>query len=394
MHILKYLLIYVVCLFPLSTQAQFSSKFEYGVRGGLNYSTIGSRIEKYTGSGHYSLGIFFSYAPKKHLYFAAEPVFTRSGFKERQTDSRYTYSHFDLNMNLYYSPWKNDNDVTFILGLRPSNLLNFNAETLNNGTYVKTTNPANKNQNNQLDFGLNFGVNVKLSAVASFELGYHWSLTNQTDNSQLNGRNSLIESTLKINAVDVKKLLDANQTTAKAQIQNYQQGVLLVMLQSLSEKELAKFNNADREYAINELRLRNLKVMSDFKKHYTFTPVYFFIDSNANRVMLGDFTNLFLNDKLIPDTTLKLSSNKPYFVAGFSQDLYAYNDRICYGLFIYDNQLNQLGKPFTVPSQMFSLYADGDPVNYFRVKRINFTNMPFDRMIKKFNSRMIRYAEF
>ena len=83
-----------------------------------------------------------------------------------------------------------------------------------------------------------------------------------------------------------------------------------------------------------------------------------------------------------------------FMVASFCNDLYNYSDRISYGLFIYDNKMNQMGKPYTIPGQMFGLYTDGDPQNYFKTKRINYTNMPFDRMIRKFNSRMIRYAEF
>jgi hypothetical protein len=61
---------------------------------------------------------------------------------------------------------------------------------------------------------------------------------------------------------------------------------------------------------------------------------------------------------------------------------------------VYDSKLNQLGKPFTLPAQMFGLYSDGDPANYFKTRKQNYTTMPFDRMVKKLNSRLIRYAEF
>lgn len=383
-----------MCMLPGILYGQIAQRFDYGVRGTLNLNTIGTRIGKYNGGGYYSLGTFASYKALPYCAVAFEPTYSVSGFREKQKDNRYVYQHIDLNMNAYLSPF-NDEALRIYLGLRPAYLLNFKAETLTNGSYVKTEATENKNKSGQWDFGLNAGVSVQLSQVVTIELGYMWSATDQTNNQQIKGRNNLLELGLKINAVDLKRILDTKEQTVKQQVQNYRKGSLLVMLPTLSAKELARFKNeADRNFAVNELRIRNLKVINEFIKHYTFTPVYFFLDTNANRVSMGNLDGIFVDHSMTPAPTLKPTDTTNYFVASFCNDISNYNQRVSFGLFVYDAKMNQLSKPFNVPSQMFGLYTDGDPANYFRTRRQNYVNMPFDRMIRKFNSRMIRYAEF
>jgi hypothetical protein len=396
MKLFRKILTLVTCSLMLNySQAQVSPKFNFGVRGTLNFSTIGTQVAKYNGGSYYSAGVFGTYKVYKGITLAAEPTFTMSSFKERQADNQFTYSHLDFNLNSYFSLLKDDDVLKFYLGIRPGILLNFRSETLLNGNYVKSDLAANKNSNNQIDFGINTGFAIQLSPVVSFELGYLWSLSNQTDNSQIKGRNSLIEATIKLNAVDLKKLLDSKEVTIKAQVQQLRKGALLVMLPTVTEKELAKYSlEGDKQFVINELRLRNHRVITEFSKHFTFTPVYFFLDSSASKVSMGQVNGVFINKNQDPDTTIVLPTPNNYFIASFCSDLYGYSQRISYGLFVYDSKLNQLGKPFTVPAQMFGLYSDGDPANYFKTRKQNYTTMPFDRMVKKLNSRLIRSAEF
>ncbi|TAE78350.1 MAG: hypothetical protein EAY81_12045, partial [Bacteroidetes bacterium] len=164
---------------------------------------------------------------------------------------------------------------------------------------------------------------------------------------------------------------------------------------TLTEKDLARFTNSgDRAFAVNELKLRNLRVMREFRKHYTFTPVFFFFDTEVDKVIANAFDGVFLNDNMEPDNSIKLENPANFFVASFCNDLSNYTQRISYGLFVYDDKMIQLEKPFNVPGQVFGLYTSGDPVNYFRTKRQSYINMPFEKMIKKFSARMTRYAEF
>ncbi len=388
----KIYIITFLLFIAINTNAQ--SSFEYGVRATLNMSTIGTQYGKYNGSGFYSLGAFGSKKVNHLITFAFEPTYSITGFKEKQNDNRYTLQHLDFNINTYFSMF-GDDALRFFLGIRPGYLLGLRSETIKEGSYVKADAINNTNKSGQLDLGINAGLSVQLSQVVNFELGYTYGATNNNDNTQIDGRTSTLEMTLKLNAVDLRRLLDNKEVTLKEQIQQYQKGVLFVMLPTLSEKDLAKYKiDGDKNYAVNELRVRNLKVISEFKRHYSFTPIYFFADSNVNQIVMGSWGNIFLNSNLELDSSIIAPQTTNFLVASFCNDLFAYSDRISYGLFVYDNKMNQLGKPYTIPGQMFGLFTDGDPQNYFKTRRINYTTMPFDRMIRKFNSRMIRYAEF
>lgn len=373
--------------------AQISPKIDFGVRGSLNFCTIGNNVGKYNGGGEYSLGMFAAYNYKSNLKVAIEPTYTQYTFRERQIDAQYSYSYVDINLNHYFGLF-GDDALQFYIGLRPGLLLQFNGEQIKNGTYESFEVVNNKNKSNQLDLGINAGVTVKLSPVVSFELGYMYSATDQTDNSQIKGRPSVIEASLKLHAVDLRKYLDNRDVATRTQLQELHKGSLLVMLPTLSDKELNKLNDADKTFALNEIRIRNLKVIQEFKRYFTFAPVYFFMDSSANKVSLGSIDGIFVNNNLESDTSIKINTPGNYFIASFCNDLYGYNQRINYGLFVYNAKMEQLGKPYTVPGQMFGLFTDGDPVNYFRTKRLNFVNMPYDKMIKKLSGRLTRYAEF
>lgn len=393
--ILNQLRIYILTILLLVVaNSMAQSKFDYGVRATLNMSTIGTQYGKYNGSGFYSLGAFGSRKMTNVITLAVEPTYSITGFKEKQNDSRYTLQHLDVNLNTYFSLF-GDDALRLFLGIRPGYLLSAKSETIKDGSYVKADVTNNTNKSNQVDLGINAGLSVQLSQVVNFELGYTYGATNNNNNNLIQGRTSTIEMTLKLNAVDLKRLLDNREITLKEQIQQYQKGILFVMLPTLSEKDLAKYKiDGDRNYAVNELRVRNLKVISEFKRHYSFTPIYFFADSNVNQIVMGNWGNIFLNSNLEIDSSIMAPQTNNFMVASFCNDLFAYSDRISYGLFVYDNKMNQLGKPYTIPGQMFGLFTDGDPQNYFKTRRINYTNMPFDRMIRKFNSRMTRYAEF
>lgn len=384
----------IIILLFVVTNTKAQSLFDYGVRASLNMSTIGTQYGKYNGSGFYSIGAFGSKKMTNVITLAVEPTYSITGFKEKQNDNRYTLHHLDFNLNSYFSLF-GDDALRLFLGVRPGYLLSAKSETIKDGGYVKADALNNTNKSGQIDLGINAGLSVQLSQVVNFELGYTYGATNNNDNTLIQGRTSTIEMTLKLNAVDLKRLLDNREVTLKEQIQQYQKGILFVMLPTLSEKDLSKYTiDGDRSYAVNELRVRNLKVINEFKRHYSFTPIYFFADSNVNQIVMGNWGSIFLNSNLEIDSSITAPPTTNFMVASFCNDLFAYSDKISYGLFVYDNKMNQLGKPYTIPGQMFGLFTDGDPQNYFKTRRINYTTMPFDRMIRKFNSRMTRYAEF
>jgi opacity protein-like surface antigen len=389
----KYFYLFFLFLMPVSALfAQLDARFEYGIKGTLNYTTIGSQYSKYTGSGQYGLGVFGTYRLTPAINLAFEPMITINSFRETQSDNRYRYDYFDANLNGYFNLFGND-ALRLFLGVRPGFLLSYRSEVFKDGAYEKAENQQNKNKKGQIDVGVNAGLSLRVSPVINFEVGYMWSPGNETNFSQVKGRPSAIEVSLKINAVDLKNMIDRKEETTVQKIRHYHTGALLVMLPTLSEKELFKYKSeSDKEFVINELRMRNMRVIIEFQKHYTFTPVYFFMDTSVNKVISGNINGIFVNANMQPDTSIMPATPENYFVASFCSDLSNYNQKVSYGLFVYDNKMTQLDKPFNIPGQLFGLFTEGDPANYFRYRKQNYVNMPFDRMIKKFNARMIRYS--
>lgn len=386
---------YLLVLLLLASTFVFAQREQlgYGVKSNLNFSTVKAQYDKYLGVGKFSGGVFLQYAISSTITLAFEPTYTSSAIREKQTDNRYTFGHIDLNLNSYYNLFRSD-AVYFYFGLRPAMLLSPKSESLVNGNYVRTELAEFKNKKGNVDLGVNAGISIRLSPVVSFDLGYYWSATNNTDNNQVSGRPSLVEVGLKLNAVDIKNMYDQKLITTKQKVQRYKEGSLLIMLPTYTQKELAKLNEADKQFAINELNLRNTKVVAEFKKHYQFTPVYFFFDVDVNNILSGAIKGNLLNENMLPDSNITIANPANFFVASFCNDISAYSDRLSYGLFVYDEKMVQLEKPFNVPSQMFGLFTEGDPANYFKSKRQSYINMPFDRVIRKFNSRMNRYADF
>lgn len=377
------------------TTRENTHKVDFGLKTTLNFTKVKSQYDKYLGIAKYSLAGFINYRFDRATSLSFEPTFTASGLREKQSDNRYSFSHLDLSINGHYKAFRSD-DISFYFGIRPALLLNTKSEVFVAGDYVKSDIPGFKNdESGTIDLGVNIGMAVRLSKVVSFEAGYCWSATNQTNADRVKGRPSLVEISLKINAVDIKNIIDNKATSIHEKVKRYQKGALLVMLPTLTEKDLARFTNSgDRAFAVNELKLRNLRVMREFRKHYTFTPVFFFFDTEVDKVIANAFDGVFLNDNMEPDNSIKLENPANFFVASFCNDLSNYTQRISYGLFVYDDKMIQLEKPFNVPGQVFGLYTSGDPVNYFRTKRQSYINMPFEKMIKKFSARMTRYAEF
>lgn len=392
---LTVLSICLCCLMLKQANAQLilnDLKWEYGVKTSLNFNTIGASYGTYNGAGMWGAGLFIQTRIFPQVDLSIEPGFLNTGMRQKQSDTRYRTRHIELPLIVKVDPW-DDDAVFFFGGIRPTYLLGYSSEIFTNGAYKKIDLAENKNKQGQFDLGIMFGSTIRLSPVVSIDFSYTYSLTNYTNSSEIAGMPSLIEATLKINAVDLKEALDSKNEAIKTQINNFKQGALLVMLPTISKKETLKYKSEeDLFYALNELKIRNTRVVNEFNRYYNFNKLYFFYDTTAYRIASGNTEGIFLNNQLLPDSSINIASLKNTLVASFCNDISNYSQRFGFGLFVYDINMTQLGKPYNVPSQMFSLFAEGDPINYFKTRKVNYTNLPFDRVIKKFNGRLFRYS--
>ncbi|WP_027420085.1 hypothetical protein [Crocinitomix catalasitica] len=139
----------------------------------------------------------------------------------------------------------------------------------------------------------------------------------------------------------------------------------------------------------------NKKIVEAFQNNFDFCPTYFFFSDYSSSIRKGDFNNVeFLNEKLLPDTTILLS-NRSFLIAEFGrieQDTAKYFDGYYYtsgdnglerktsyyggpnmrfgALVIKNDQFMQLRRPFPYYVRTFdSLPIKRSPKNV--VKRMN-----------------------
>lgn len=425
------ILIFMCCL---STYAQNSSKYRFGLRGSFNYSTIGSSYGQYSGSGEYGIGFFATRALSPRFIASVEPSFTVNSFRQTQADNRYKYTYADLGLNMFYDLF-NSEAIYIYLGLRPGYLVNYRSEIFRAGSYIADNNAVIKNKDGQIDMGINAGVSVKLSRIINIDLGYMWSATNATTATQAEGRPSFLEVSLKLNAIDLKNVMDQKEQDVKEQVKTYKRGALLVMLQTYTEKDFASVSDVRWEMAKADLGLHPLKlkqpqikqlvykdleslnahIMNEFKFHFLFAPVYFFMDTSLNRLLLGDTKGIFVNQAFEADTSIALPDNQSFFITAFTNDFSQSTQKINYGMYLYDNKMNPLDKPFNVNSQAMSVYFSMTPTaaltdmqkivrtlemtkqevseaNILLIRQSHYHNMSFSKNIIKLNSRLLRYS--
>lgn len=377
---------------------------------------IGTQYSKYSGSSGYTLGVFmtlhsndgFSLGhPSRNRSFEIvsdevlerftlhlAPAFTNVGFHEIENENRYNNYYIDLNALVYFQPIRFSQELQLFVGAKPSYLVDHQSEILENGNYLRTNYALNHNRNGRIDMGLSAGISIGLSEAISLEVAYVHSFSDANTGTIVNGRSSTLEFSLKLNAQGLKNQLSRRESALKERLAGYNKGSLLVMLTSPRAKEVERLRKEGGKFMaenwVNDMEKRNLRIMKDFKVNYDFSKLYFFMDTNAYKVINKQTKGVFLNSELQPDTSISLDTGA-FFVAGILEDISTYTRRHQFGLFVYDNQINQLGKPFNVPGNLLGSGIAGDPANYFRIKRVTHSNMTFEKVIFKFNSRLHQF---
>lgn len=415
---IKFIFLYIIfstaCL-KLSAQ---NDKFSYGFNAAINYPTIGSRFDNYVGDGNPTLSLFASYKPSdglnighptknktytllsdefiRRLTFVLQPAYSALTFRRQDNDVRYNAYYLELGGLVYFQPFTYVTEVTFFTGVCPSYLAAFNTEALQSGYYSNVNDGANLNSVGRMDFIVPFGVAVEMSPAVSLELLYKHSFTNQNTSQTVQGRTSSFELALRVNAVGLANQYSKKDEKLREQIKKLKKGSLLVMLPTTNPIEINQLiaeNKMEEIQAIRkELTDRNKKVMKEFRAYFNFCPVYFFMDTNAYRVMNKKFDHVFVDANLEVDPMIKTDSSN-FFVASFCEDISSYTSKTLYGLFVYDDKINQLPKPFNVAINLIGPNLEGDPINFLKKIRFEYSNYSFERIITKFNNRLLRYDE-
>jgi hypothetical protein len=328
------------------------------------------------------------------LDYTIEPGFMSMGARNENTDKRYKSNYIDLSLMLNYIPDRMSEDMRLFCGLRPSYLMYSETQIIENGNYrTLSSDPENLNKQGDIDLGLIFGVNVSLGNIASVELRYVQSLTNNITTSQYFGRPSAIEVAVKLSGLSIKDKIVSNEMEIVSELSKRSTGTLLVMLETPDEKLIESLlkdkRDADVDMLKNLQEQTNRMVIKEFTQHFKFCELAFFMNTNAPKVARGELSGIFVDEQLKPTSDPSIDSNN-FFIASFIEDVSMYTHKPDYGLYVYDKSFMQLGKPYNESQNAMGLFAGGDPVNYFRrVKSAGYSSEEYRKIIIRFNDRLV-----
>ena len=394
---------FIMILFAVQALAQGGKGFEpnFGISLLTNFPIINAKNPDLLARTLGGFGVFYQrpitpYNVNRFLNsldYTVEAGFNSIGARDENQDRRYKTNYADLNLYLNFIPDRMSDDLRLYLGIRPSYVLYTETQAMQDGNYKILNNDAyNLNKAGDLDFGAFAGVNVSLGAVASIELRYVYSFSNQINTVKYLGRPSTIEVALKLSGIRIRDKIVTTEQSLVKELTQLSKGTMLVMLETPDEKLIADLklkglvSEADQVYNMQEQT--NKTIIQEFRNNFNFCKLQFFINTDAQKVAKGDFENVFVDDKLNIISGLTLDSGN-YFIASFIEDISEITNKPNYGLFVYDKSFVQMGKPYNVNQNSMGIFVGGDPMNYFRrVKSNTYTPDEFRKIIKRFNDRL------
>jgi len=379
--------------------------FNFGFEIDGNFNLIGSQLGNYVGKSQPRISIFFTKPIYKYYVnsfislwdYAIEPLALNIvSCRENTIDNQYGGYYFDPSFALHLIPDRSSSDLRIILGVRPSYLLYSYSEILENGVYRLSQSglSANKNKVGDIDVSGMLGISVKFSKIGYFDLKYVHSFTNKNTTDYVQGRPSLIEFGIRLSAVQIGKVLFDLDAEIQKKVTKFSKGTLLVMLPTPNQNEVNALQNAGRTNDVRELfyqqELTNKMVAEKFTKDFKFSKVLFFSDSSANKIINKNFNDVFVNENMNTIPTPETFDSSNYFVASFCEDVSEFANRFTYGLHVYDVKMQALPSPFNAIKNDMGLFPGGDIVAYMRKKKALYSIGEYERVIRKFNDRLVR----
>lgn len=390
-------------LFLLVSFNSWSQKIDeanYGMVLNGNFTTVHIPHDNLIGRGLGSFGVFYQrpitpYHTNRYLNrldYTIEPAVSWLSFRDNTQDKKYQSNFIDLSAYLNYVPDRMSDDLRLFVGLRPSYLTFTSSSILEYGGYRQLSNDSqNTNSIGAIDLCGILGLSVSMGNVASLDLKYIHSFTNKSTANTFHGRPSCIEVGLRLSAIRMRNKIVVDEMQLVNELNKRAQGTLLVMLEAPDEKLinelLVEKRVEDANYVRNLQDQTNKNIMKEFRLNFDFCKVLFFMNTNAHQVNSGKFAGVFVDEQLQAIEPNFDTTN--YFIASFVEDVSEYTHKADYGLYFYNTQFIQLGKPYNMGSNGLGIFIGGDPMNYFRrIKTSGYFSDEFAKVIRKVNGRL------
>lgn len=386
---------------PFLVKAQRIYEPSFGMILNGNFTTIHTQHENFVGRGLGSIAAYFQspitpYHTNRYLNrldYTAEIGASWLGFRDFNTDKRFQSNFVDLSLYLNYVADRMSDDLRFFVGVRPSYLTFTKTSVLDFGVFKDLSSDSqNLNKTGDLDFSGIIGVTVNMGDVASLELKYVHSFTNKSTAEFFEGRPSSFEVGVRLSALRIRDKIVHDEGLVVKDLNKRAQGTLLFMLEEPDEKLINALVLEKRVEDANFVRKlqtqTNLNIIKEIRENFDFCKVEFFMNSKAHQVSKGDFEGVFVNDQLGFKESVTFDTSN-YFIGSFVEDVSEYTRKPDYGLYLYDKNFIQLGKPYNSQINNLGIYVGGDPLNYFRrVKTSGYFPEDFRKVIKKVNGKL------
>ena len=136
---------------------------------------------------------------------------------------------------------------------------------------------------------------------------------------------------------------------AVKQIHQLKKGVLLVRLhQHNAVLDKLKLHGKDVEHKRKkeEIEESNKSIYESLSRIYDFSKIEFFYAEDSKKVRQGDFKGIFLNDALLPDSTIVIDTNLPRYILEVGDIIFANISGHQDGLVVLNDQFEPLESPF------------------------------------------------
>lgn len=293
-----------------STDTTLSGKLWYGVKINGNMP-VRKKLpaDSLSGIVKPGAGLFVAYqiAPWFRPQFELE--YSSLTFK-KITDERITNNYLDLGFNFFVTPG-NQTNITLNIGWMASITQGTIYRKLNGASLGGLSSKYSNANTGRVDYLFSAGLAFPASRKIDLFAKYHFALTAIEAPNTLTGKTSYLQFGLSLN---LNKFISDNQQPTAEQLRRQQNnkalmdgGVLLVRL-NYPLNTMKRLTQSGDDHGALALKVAydslNMQLIRAFKTFYTFTPVYFFMDDQSDKVLNHNFDSLFVNDLMQYDPAI------------------------------------------------------------------------------------------
>lgn len=390
--IIKFLFFILIPLIGISQNKDSLDyqKFSFGIKTGFNYSKIRSNNIEFIYKAKPIIGFYGKLHIDNNFYIKSSFLYSLKGSNSNYPNLNIENHYLDFTILPQYEL---TNNLLIHTGISYSNLL-YSYNIIYN---INRWNGKEKFEIDVFDSEINFPIGLELKFQNNVNIEFNYNI------STFNINNFQLSINILLNNKNRKKNKNENYNDIKhkvseQQIKQLRDGTLLVRLKTSQNKIDALKSRGYIEKANkieNKLNIENKKIISAFNENFSFCKTAFFYSSSSKNILNGNFDNIFLDNNLMIDSSIKIDKNKPYFIAEFTtleqdtakyfshysydpdgdfnlkkvSNFYKSSDYNIFALVIKDKNFIQLNKPFPYYKKVF--YINRTKKCFTKVASIN-----------------------